>query len=442
MWPTISSVASLLMSYGLLLLANGLFGTLIGLRTKLEGFATETVGVIVAAYFLGLLLGGVRASRVVASVGHIRSFAAFASIMSVSALAIVLVVDPVAWALFRFVAGFCMAGMVMVTESWLHGRSTNATRGGVMALYMITNYLAAGLGPLLVPFGDPGGFGLFCVASIIYSLALVPVLLTRATAPSPPPVQALDFRALWITSPLGLTAALAAGAVNSSFNGLAPVFAHDVGLSIEATSSFIATVVLGGLILQWPLGRLSDRVDRRNIIMVATLGTAVSCFTIASVAGGDPFWLFVFGLAYGGFSFTVYSLAAAHTNDFAAPDRLIQTASGLLIAYGIGAVVGPLLAATFMGQFGPSAMFVLSGAVHGSLGLFALFRMFRRRALAPEDRSPAVPLPGAQFTSGMLHNAARDAASQYSKLETESHEHDEQVNDRGSGTPDHQRDAH
>jgi MFS family permease len=411
MWPTISSVASLLASYGLLLLANGLFGTLIGLRTKIEGFATETVGIIVAAYFLGLLLGGLRAARVVAAVGHIRSFAAFASVMSVSALAIILIVDPFAWIAFRFVAGFCMAGMVMVTESWLNGRSTNATRGGVMALYMITNYLAAGLGPLLVPLGDPGGFGLFCVASIIYSLALVPVLLTRAAAPAPPPVQALDFRALWLTSPLGLTAALAAGIVNSSFHGLAPVFAHDLGLSVEATSSFVATVVLGGLILQWPLGRLSDHTDRRNIIMVATLGTAISCAAIVWVAHGDPFWLFACGIAYGGFSFTVYSLAAAHTNDFAAPDRLIQTASGLLIAYGIGAVVGPLVTATLMGQFGPTAMFMSSGAVHGSLGLFALFRMFKRAARAPEERSPAVPLPGGQFTTGVLHNAARDAAA-------------------------------
>lgn len=409
MWSTISSVASLLASYGLLLLANGLFGTLIGIRTKLEGFATETVGVIVAAYFLGLLLGGIRASRVVAAVGHIRAFAAFASIMSVSALAIVLVVDPFAWIVFRFVAGFCMAGMVMVTESWLHARSSNATRGGVMALYMITNYLAAGLGPLLVPLGDPSGFELFCVASIFYSVALVPVLLTRASAPPPPPLEPLNFRALWKTSPLGLTAALAAGVVNSSFNGLAPVYAHDMGLSVEATSAFVATVVFGGLLLQWPMGRMSDRTDRRNVMMVATLGTAACCAAIVSVPHGNTLGLFLFGLAYGGFSFTVYSLAAAHTNDFAPPDRLIQTASGLLIAYGIGAVIGPMLSAALMGRFGPNAMFMLSGLVHGSLGLFALFRMFKRAARAPEERAPAVPLPGGQFTSGVLHNAARNA---------------------------------
>ena len=234
---TLSSVAALLSSYGLLLLANGLFGTLIGLRTQIESFSTAVTGLIVAAYFLGLFAGGIQAVRVVAAVGHIRSFAAFASIMSVTALGLVLVVDHFAWAAMRFVGGFCMAGMIVATESWLNERCTNETRGQVMAFYMITNYLAAGLGQFILPLGDPGSFELFCVASIIYSLALVPVLLTRASAPRPSPPERASMPELWRLSPLGLIGATAAGVVNTNFQGLAPVFAYGEGFTVTQTST-------------------------------------------------------------------------------------------------------------------------------------------------------------------------------------------------------------
>ncbi len=182
---TVRSVFSLLLSYGLLLLANGLFGTLLGVRSQIEGFGTEVVGLIMAAYFLGLLQGALRATTVVAAVGHIRAFAAFASVMSVTALLHVVVVDPIVWCVLRFASGFCMAGMILVTESWLNARSTKRTRGKVMALYMITNYFSAGCGQFLLTVADPGQFQLFSIASIIFSLALVPVLLTRSTAPKP-----------------------------------------------------------------------------------------------------------------------------------------------------------------------------------------------------------------------------------------------------------------
>ena len=201
---TLRSVFSLLLSYGLLLLANGLFGTLLGVRSQIEGFSTSIVGLIMAAYFLGLLQGALRAGMVVATVGHIRAFAAFASVMSVTALLHVIVVDQIAWCVLRFASGFCMAGMIVVTESWLNARCTKTTRGQVMALYMVTNYFAAGCGQFLLTVADPARFQLFSIASIIFSLALVPVLLTRATAPKPPTRDRMNLRELWRTSPLGL----------------------------------------------------------------------------------------------------------------------------------------------------------------------------------------------------------------------------------------------
>ena len=408
---TLSSVAALLSSFGLLLLANGMFGTLIGLRTQIESFSTAVAGLIVAAYFLGLLAGGIQAVRVVAAVGHIRAFAAFASIMSVSALGIVLVIDHFAWAALRFVGGFCMAGMIVATESWLNERCTNQTRGQVMAFYMITNYLAAGCGQFILPLGDPADFELFCVASIIYSLALVPVLLTRASAPRPSPPERTSMPELWKLSPLGLIGATAAGVVNTNFQGLAPVFAHGTGFTLTQTSTFMAAGIFGGLLLQWPMGRLSDRIDRRTVLAGVALGTAAASFgvwLITGAAGGTFTGLIVLVAAYGGLSSTVYSLCAAHTNDFAPPDKLAQTAGGLLIAYGLGASAGPVLTSNLMEMFGPTTLFMVNACVHGALGVFALYRMFRRAPKPKAQQRPIVESPGGQFTSGQLYTSMRD----------------------------------
>ena len=408
---TLSSVAALLSSFGLLLLANGMFGTLIGLRTQIEDFSTAVAGLIVAAYFLGLLAGGLQAVRVVAAVGHIRAFAAFASIMSVSALGIILVIDHFAWAAMRFVGGFCMAGMIVATESWLNERCTNQTRGQVMAFYMITNYLAAGCGQFILPLGDPADFELFCVASIIYSLALVPVLLTRASAPRPSPPERTSMPELWKVSPLGLIGATAAGVVNTNFQGLAPVFAHGTGFTLTQTSTFMAAGIFGGLLLQWPMGRLSDRIDRRTVLAGVALGTAAASFgvwLITGAAGGTFTGLIVLVAAYGGLSSTVYSLCAAHTNDFAPPDKLAQTAGGLLIAYGLGASAGPVLTSNLMEMFGPTTLFMVNACVHGALGVFALYRMFRRAPKPKAQQRPIVESPGGQFTSGQLYTSMRD----------------------------------
>ena len=196
MWSTIKSISSLLLSYGMLLLGNGMISILLGLRSRLEGFSTEIIGFIMAGFFVGMLIGALFAVRVVAAVGHIRAFAAFASIMSVAVLAHVLYIDPVIWFVLRVVAGFCMAGMVMVVESWVNERATNKTRGQVLSLYMITNYLGAGLGQFMMLVGDPAQFQLFIIASMIYSFALVPILLTRASAPKPSSPERMKFREL------------------------------------------------------------------------------------------------------------------------------------------------------------------------------------------------------------------------------------------------------
>ncbi|TFH49821.1 MAG: MFS transporter [Lysobacterales bacterium] len=406
---TVRSVYSLLLSYGLLLLANGFFGTLLGVRSQIEGFSTSIVGLIMAAYFLGLLQGALRAGMVVAAVGHIRAFAAFASVMSVTALLHVIVVDQIVWCILRFASGFCMAGMIVVTESWLNARSTKRTRGQVMALYMITNYFSAGCGQFLLTLADPARFQLFSIASIIFSLALVPVLLTRSTAPKPPNRDPLNLRELWRTSPLGVFGSFCAGLINASFYSLTPVFAFGLGLSISGTSAFMASVIFGGLLLQYPVGHLSDRIDRRTVLTMVALATAVACVGIVVISEWRPAWIYLAGVIYGGLSFTIYSLCAAHANDFSSPENLVQTASGLLTTYGCGAFIGPIVAASFMSYLGPQGLFTMSAFVSGFLGAFAIFRMRRRHDPSKAKQSRIISVPGGQFSSGEIYASMRNA---------------------------------
>ncbi len=406
MLSTLRSVASLLLSYGLLVLANGLFSTLLGVRTRIEGFATEVTGLIMAGFFAGLLLGALFGARVVARVGHIRAFAAFASVMSVTALLHVLIVDPWAWVALRALAGFCMAGMVMVTESWLNERASNAIRGQVLALYMITNYFSAGAGQFLLPLADPGEFHLFSLVSVILSLALIPVLLTSAHAPTPPTPQPGNFRSLYALAPVGIVGAVCTGIVNAAFNGMAPVATQSLGLGLVQTSTFMGVAIFAGLLLQWPAGRLSDRFDRRRVILaVAGLGSLGAVAIIVATRQVTP-WLFIAAGVYGSVTLTLYSLCAAHTNDRASPEQRVQTASGLLIAYGVGASCGPLIAGAVMGRFGPHGLFGMIALVLAGFAVFAAVRLRRRQP--SEAASPFVPVPGAPLTTEVLYGKVRD----------------------------------
>ena len=408
MIETLRSVASLLLSFGLLLMANGLFGTLLGVRAAGAGFSTLVVGVIMAGYFVGLLAGGRYAVHIVARVGHIRAFAAFASIMSTSALMHAMWADPVAWFVLRMMAGFCMAGMILVTESWLNERAVNETRGQVLAFYMITNYFAAGCGQFLLPLGDPAQFELFSVASIIFSLALVPVLLTKAAAPRPAAPQIMKIRDLYTISPMGFMGVLSAGLCNAAFYAMAPVFSTRIGLTGSEISIFMASAIMGGLLLQWPIGKLSDRVDRRWVLAATTLLTAGACAGLVFFAPqGATTPLFISAAIYGSISFTVYSVSAAHINDFADKERLIQIATGMLITYGIGASVGPIIAALTMSYVGPAGLFMYLGTISGLLGIYAIYRMTRRAARA---HKPFIVVPTSSFSSEGLYTAVRDQA--------------------------------
>jgi len=402
LFSTLAAVFSLLLSFGLLLLANGLFSTLLGVRTQVEGFSTDLVGFIVAAYFFGLLCGGVFAGRIVARVGHIRSFAAFASLMSISALLHPMWISVGGWMALRMLSGFCMAGLIMVTESWLNTRASNHNRGQVLSFYMITNYFAAGCGQFLLSIGDPSQFQLFSLASVIFSLALIPVLLTRAKAPVMPTATRMPLISLYRLAPLGVIGVFCAGLINASVHGLGPVFAINIGLSEASLSVFMATIIMSGLLLQWPMGRLSDRIGRGPLLIVIPLVVSLAAFGMTQVS---DFRLMLLNVGvFGAFLFTIYSLSAATANDLAGSEHRVQVAGGLLITYGAGASIGPIIAGQFMGFLGAQGLFAYFALISLLLALFATFK--RRRGGSPDKRKPFVAVPATQAISNQLYLSA------------------------------------
>ncbi len=371
----------------------------------------EITGVIMAGFSVGLLLGALYAVRVVGAVGHIRAFAAFASIMSVAVLAHVLFIAPVTWFVLRIVAGFCMAGMVMVVESWVNERATNKTRGQILSLYMMTNYLGAGLGQFMLLVGDPAQFQLFIIASMVYSFALVPILLTRASAPKPSSTLRMKVRELFAISPVGVFGTVCAGMANSSLNGMGAVFAKEIGLTIGEVSAFMAAAILGGMALQFPIGRLSDKFDRRTVLIIVSLATGLAALAVIWATSQTVSILFVTAAVYGAVCYTIYPLSASQVNDLAAPDRLVQVAAGLLIAYGIGASIGPIMAAQSMAIFGPAGFFLFIVGINSALILFTTIRIIQRRP-GGKAKAPFMPLGGVGVSSKELYTAAISSAEQ------------------------------
>ncbi len=409
MWTTIRSISSLLLSHGLLLIGNGMISTLLGLRSRHEGFSTEITGFVMAGFFVGLLAGGLYAARVISTVGHIRAFAAFASLMSVAVLAHVLYIDPIVWFILRVIAGFCMAGMVMVVESWVNERATNETRGQVLSLYMIINYLGAGLGQFMLLIGDPAQFQLFIIASMVYSFALVPLLLTRSSAPKPSSPQRMPFKKLFAISPIGVFGTICGGMINSSLMGMGAVFAKEVGLSVAEVSSFMAGVILGGMALQFPIGRLSDKFDRRTVLLMTSVATMLSALAVIWATGQSVTVLIACGIIFGGFSFTILPLVSSQVNDLVDRDHLVQVSAGLLIAYGIGASIGPVVAAQLMALLGPSGLYEMIVAIHGTLILFVIVRIIQRRR-GEKAKSSFQPLGGLGVSSKQLYTEVLKSA--------------------------------
>ena len=396
------------------MLAVGLFSTLLSIRTDIEAFSITVTGFVMSAYFLGLLLGALFAVKLVIRVGHIRAFGIYASVMSTAAIIHIMFIDPLTWAIIRAICGFCMAGLILITEAWLNERATNKVRGQLLAVYMATGYGFSGLGQFILPLADPAGFKLFGLISIIFSFALVPVLLTKAPSPRAATRERISPLELYRISPVAAVGTFLAGMLNSSFYSMGPLFTRQIGLSLSSTSAFMACVILGGLLLQMPIGKISDRFDRRKVLIGNALATSLACAAVlfaiatldpANTNEGNAGWpLYLAGIVYGSLAFTMYSLCAAQANDLTPPDKLIQTAGGLLLAFGTGAIFGPLVGGLFMQLAGAKSLFVYFLLLSLGIAGHTLLRLRARKS--GSQKRAFVPKPGSMYADQTLFNSA------------------------------------
>jgi len=330
-----------------LMMSLGLLTTFVSLKLTIEGISTQVAGLIVTSYFIGVIVGSLYCKRLIKSVGHIRSFCAFAAIITSMVMLHGLYMSAAAWALFRFFSGIAVIGLFMVIESWLNECSQSDTRGRIFSIYMILCYLGNGIGQQFLNFGDVKDQTLFFVIGFLLVLCVIPVSLTRSIHPDLPEVETIRLKEIFKKAPLGILGCFTAGLINSSFYTMGPIFCHKINLSVSQVSNFMTITVLGGLLLQWPVGAFSDRFDRSIVMpVIGGIFSLISCFMLMA-AQQISFTAFLTVTAiFGGLMFTIYPTAVARAHDMFEPKDVVNVSSALLLFFGIGAVIGPLISSS------------------------------------------------------------------------------------------------
>jgi MFS family permease len=405
------ALSSLLLGTFIFLLGNGLFGTLLSVRIGLEGLGADVAGYVQSAYFLGFMLSTFVGQWIISTVGHIRAFAAFAGLGAAGAILAGLFFDPIPLCIFRGVVGFTIAGLFMVIESWLNGQLESRWRGRILSLYMITCYSALGLGQLLLGVYDPLGVEPFALIGMLFALSLVPVALSRAKGPPLPEISYLNFARLFRLSPMGVTGSFTSGMILGALYGLLPIVAQKQGgLEVSQVGTLMSIVILFGLFIQWPVGWVSDRTDRRYVIfgsLTAVFISSLGMFVLIRFDTAPLFWI-VPGVLFA-FAFTIYPLSAAQLNDRIEAKDLVAASGGLLLAYSLGAATGPAIAGQAV-KYMPDVGLNLYMAVVALLtGLFTLYRTFRRPR--PDTHSPFVVVPRTTVMASELDPRAEEEPS-------------------------------
>lgn len=384
-----------------MVLGHGLLNTLVGLRAAHEAYSDVVIGILTSCYYVGFILGTVVAMRWISKVGHIRTFATCATLASSSALGLVLIVSPVSWAVFRLIYGMCISGLYIVIESWLNSMAENNERGKILSVYMLISYVGVILGQGFIFTSSAAGFSLFALCSILLSLALVPVSISNSAQP----VVVKDterFGPLQLirVSPLATFGCFCSGLILSAFWGFGPVFLLRLGFTANEAALFIGATLLGGLLLQWPLGILSDKINRRVAIGISSLlGILTAIFIVLVLHGGlthmTP-WLLVLAMGYGGGNYALYSLCIALMNDFLEQKHMVRASGGLLALHAVGAVIGPVLATVFIAMTDAWGMMLFSAVVGCVVFAVTVFQFFRGRTIpeATSDDFVAVPRTG------------------------------------------------
>ncbi|KRS12840.1 major facilitator transporter [Roseovarius atlanticus] len=379
MFQAFAGIWALLIGIVLIMLGNGMHFTLIGLRGDIEGFSSGELAVVTSGYFVGFLLGARYAPRLIRRVGHVRVFAALGSFMSAGLIAFPLLAEPWAWTCLRILIGFAMSGIYVTAESWLNNAATNETRGKVLSAYMIAQTLGIIGAQGLLNLGETAGASLFIGASILVSVSFAPILLSVTPVPAAEVIRAMPLRELFTGSPLGTVGIFLLGSLYATQSGMGAVYGAQIGMGKGEIALFIAMLFGGALVLQYPIGWLSDRIDRRKVIFgAAALGAA---FCVLGWAMGGSFWpLMAAAFLTGGVTTPLYSLLLAYTNDFLPVEDMAAASGGLVLTFGIGAILGPLAAGWVMDAAGPSAFWLVLAAAFAAIAAYAAYRMTKRAA--------------------------------------------------------------
>ena len=389
---------ALLLGMLFLQLGNGLQGTLLSVRGELEDFSTFEMSVVMSAYFVGFLGASRLVPEFIRRVGHIRVFAALASLISAILILYPLLVNPWIWTGGRIIIGFCFCGVYITAESWLNNAATNENRGQLLSSYMVVQMAGIVAAQLLLLVGDPGGFELFVLISVLVSISFAPILLSITPTPAFEATKPMSIKHLFKTSPLGCVGMFFLGGIFSAQFGMAPVFGTTAGFSLSEISIFVAAFYIGAMVFQFPIGWLSDRMDRRILIVVTSAIAFIAALT--SILVLDVFLILVgSALLIGGMSNPLYSLLIAYTNDFLELDDMASASGGLLFLNGLGAISGPLLTGYLMTQTGPEGYFIILATLLGSLTVYGFYRMTQRGISDVDTSSYATVLPTASVVA-------------------------------------------
>lgn len=383
----LASVWALLLGIVLIMLGNGMHFTLMGLRGGIEGFSSTELSIVTSGYFLGFLSGARFTPVLIQRVGHVRVFAALGSFMSAGLIAFTLLPEPWTWMVLRIIIGFCMSGIYVVAESWLNNASTNENRGKMLSAYMLAQTMGIIAAQGLLTLGDAGNAALFIGATILVSISFAPILLSVQPAPPVEVAKPGSLKELFAASPLGTIGIFLLGSIYASQSGMGAVFGSEIGLSANQISLFVAMLFGGALLMQIPIGWLSDRLDRRKVICGTAFLGAVAC-GLGWMAQSPPDWLFsdplvpIMGAAFfaGGTTTPLYALLLAYTNDNVLAEDMPATSGGLVFTFGLGAIIGPIAIGFAMDALGPFAFWVVLGGTFAAIAVYALYRISRREA--------------------------------------------------------------
>ncbi len=416
MLSVFSSAWALLLGIMLLQVGNGMQSTLLGIRGNLEGFSTFQMSMVMSGYFVGFLFGSRMAPELIRRVGHVRVFAALASFLSAVVILFPALTDPYLWGIGRIMVGFCFSGIYVTAESWLNEAADNENRGQALSIYVIVQMVGLFSAQYLLILADPGGFILFIIPSVLISLSFAPILLSISPTPAFSTAKRLSLRQIMKISPLGCVGMFLLGGIFSAQFGMAPVYGAKVGLSVVQISTLVSMFFISPLFLQYPIGWLSDRMDRRMLILVGAVVSGVGAI-IGGIYGNTFVMLLFSALLIGGMSNPLYSLLIAYTNDFLEHDDMAAAAGGMVFINGLGAVSGPLITGWMMEAVGAWGFFLYLGILSFAMAAYALYRMTQRAAPSVEDTDSFAMVP--QFASPLIVEHAQEYAIETAQQDQE-----------------------